>query len=327
MEILYFCHHKRCKRKNKNKKRILEKKYLIVIGGPTAVGKTTFAIELAKHFKTEILSADSRQFYKKMDIGTAKPNAQELAGAPHHFIDFLDISQDYSIGDFERDALICLEKLFETQNKIILVGGSGMYIRALCEGLDYFPEVSESIRAELEAIHEKEGLEKLQTMLQNIDNETFINIDIQNPNRVKRALGVCLSDEKPFSFYKNQAKTLRNFTPIYIALDEKRDFLYKKINQRVEKMFTEGLEKEARFFYPHKTKNALQTVGYQELFDYFDEKITLLKAIELIKQHTRNYAKRQLTWFRNQSNFTFFQPKEINEILKFIEKEVNKSEN
>lgn len=304
----------------------MEKKYLIVIGGPTAVGKTALAIELAKAYKTEILSADSRQFYRKMDIGTAKPDAEELAAAPHHFIDFLDITQDYSIGDFERDALICLEKLFKTQDKIILVGGSGMYIRALCEGLDYFPEVSETVRAKLETIHENEGLEILQKMLQDADNETFTNIDIQNPNRVKRALGVCLSAEKPFSFYKNQTKTPRNFTSIYIALDEKREILYEKINTRVEKMLVLGFENEARFFYPYKEKNALQTVGYQEFFDYFDEKITFPKALELIKQHSRNYAKRQLTWFRNQSNFIFFEPKKINDILIFIQNEINKNE-
>jgi tRNA dimethylallyltransferase len=299
----------------------LEKKFLIVIGGPTAVGKTAMSIRLAKYFKTEIVSADSRQFYKGMDIGTAKPTSEELAEVKHHFIDFLDIEKDYSIGDFEKNALDFLDDFYKKNQFAILVGGSGMYIRALCEGLDAFPEVDEKTKVELEKIHENEGLEVLQKKLQMLDNETFTSIDIQNPNRVKRALGVCLSSEKPFSFYKNQAKRERNFIPIYIALDENRDFLYEKIHERIDKMLENGLEKEVKSFLPYKEKNALQTVGYQEFTEYFEKKISRERAIELVKQHTRNYAKRQLTWFRNQSNYTFFSSKNDKEIINFIEKQ------
>jgi tRNA dimethylallyltransferase len=296
------------------------KKYLIVIGGPTGVGKTALSIALAKHFNCEILSADSRQFYQGMDIGTAKATPEEQAEAAHHFIDFLDISQDYSIGDFERDALVLVEKLHQISDFAILVGGSGMYIRALCEGLDYFPTVSEDIKNELERLHAEEGLESLQKKLQELDNESFEALDIQNPNRVKRALGVCMAGEKPFSFYKNQDKKERNFTPIYLALDLPREELYAKINQRVWNMVSEGLEKEAQFFFQYKEKNALQTVGYQEFFEFFEQKISYERAIELIQQHTRNYAKRQLTWFRNQSNFTFFRAHDVDAIVDFIEK-------
>ncbi len=253
-----------------------------------------------------------------MDIGTAKATPAEQAEVKHHFIDFQDITQDYSIGDFERDALVLLDKIFEKNDFAVMVGGSGMYIRALCEGLDSFPEVSEEIRENLEKWHQEFGLEYLQNLLKEQDEESYNSLDIQNPNRVKRALGVCLAAEKPFSFYKNQPKQARNFSPIYIALDLPREVLYDRINRRVDAMISEGLENEARLFFPFKEKNALQTVGYQELFEFFEEKISFHKAIELIKKHSRNYAKRQLTWFRNQSNFTFFSPLNVEDIIAYI---------
>jgi tRNA dimethylallyltransferase len=302
----------------------LKKNYLIIIGGPTAVGKTAMAIRLAKAFETVILSADSRQFYRGMDIGTAKPSTAELETVKHHFINHLDITADYSIGDFEKDALACLDNIFLEKNIAIMVGGSGMYISAVCEGLDFFPTVSDETKEKLAKIHEEKGLAALQDLLKEKDPESYEVLDIQNPVRVLRALGVTLSGEKPFSFYKKQAKPSRNFIPIYIALEDERSTLYARIEQRVDKMFTDGLEAEARFFYPHRTKNALQTVGYQELFELFEEKINRERAIELIKQHSR---KRQLTWFKNKANYTFFSPKDDEKIINFIKNNYLRAEN
>ena len=274
------------------------KKKLIIIGGPTASGKTDCAIQLAQHFGTEILSADSRQFYKEMSIGTAKPQLSDLAKAKHHFIGNLSIHDAYSVGDFERDALAVLETIFETHDTAIMVGGTGLYIRAVCEGLDVFPEVPPPIRDEFEGIFEKQGIEPLQKMLQEIDYEYFIKADIHNPMRLIRALSVWKASGKPFSSYLSGNKVERNFTPVYIALEMPRAILYDRINRRVDLMMAEGLLDEAKALYPFKHLNALQTVGYTELFAHFDGEMTLDEAVDKIKQHTRNYAKRQMTWFR-----------------------------
>ena len=274
------------------------KKKLIIIGGPTASGKTDCAIQLAQHFGTEILSADSRQFYKEMSIGTAKPQLSDLAKAKHHFIGNLSIHDAYSVGDFERDALAVLETIFETHNTAIMVGGTGLYIRAVCEGLDVFPDVPLSIRDEFEAIFENEGIEPLQKLLQDVDYEYFMKADIHNPMRLIRALSVWKASGKPFSSYLSGNKVERDFTPIYIALEMPRAVLYDRINRRVDLMIAEGLFEEAKNLYPFKDLNALQTVGYTELFAHFDGEMTLDEAVDKIKQHTRNYAKRQMTWFR-----------------------------
>jgi tRNA dimethylallyltransferase len=274
------------------------KKKLIIIGGPTASGKTDCAIQLAQHFGTEILSADSRQFYKEMSIGTAKPQLSDLAKAKHHFIGNLSIHDAYSVGDFERDALAVLDTIFETHDTAIMVGGTGLYIRAVCEGLDVFPEVPLPIRDEFEAIFENEGIEPLQKLLQEVDYEYFIKADIHNPMRLIRALSVWKVSGKPFSSFRLGNKVERNFTPIYIALDLPREVLYDRINRRVDLMMAEGLLEEAKSLYPFKHLNALQTVGYSELFAHFDGEMTLEEAVDKIKQHTRNYAKRQMTWFR-----------------------------
>lgn len=274
------------------------KKKLIVVGGPTASGKTALAIELANQFGTEIVSADSRQFYKEMSIGTAKPTPHELAQAKHHFIDNLSIHDSYSVGDFERDALAVLKTIFEKNDTAIMVGGTGLYIRAVCEGLDEFPDVPPPIRQEFEAIFETEGIEPLQKLLEEVDYKYFTEVDIHNSVRLIRALSVWKVSGQPFSSFRSATKVERDFEPVFKTIDLPRPVLYDRINRRVDIMMSEGLLEEARQLYPFKHLNALQTVGYTELFAHFDGQLTLDEAVDKIKQHTRNYAKRQTTWFK-----------------------------
>jgi tRNA dimethylallyltransferase len=298
-------------------------KYLVVIGGATASGKTRLAIDIAQHFKTDILSADSRQFYREMSIGTAKPTAAELAAAPHHFVGNLSIHDYYSVGDFEREALVVLDKIFQKNNVAVMVGGTGLFIRAVCEGLDEFPETPLSIRQYFEDIYENEGIEPLQKLLQSVDPEYFAIVDQQNPMRLTRALSVWKTSGKPFSSFRTQWKKTRDFEPIYIATDLERSVLYERINRRVDLMIAEGLEKEARGLFPFRNLNALQTVGYQELFNYFDGTMSREEAIDKIKQHTRNYAKRQTTWFRKEAHWARFEPTNTEESLKLIDRLIN----
>jgi tRNA dimethylallyltransferase len=297
----------------------IQKKYLIVIGGPTASGKTALAIQLAQHFSTEILSADSRQCYREMTIGTAKPTIEELARAKHHGIDNLSIHDTYSVGDFERDALTILERIFEKKQYAIMVGGTGLYIKAVCEGLDVFPDTPLSIRTEFEELLDKHGIEYLQKMLQEVDIDYFKQVDIHNPNRLIRALSVWKASGKPYSHYLSGNKIQRTFTPIYICVDLPRATLYEYINKRVDMMIAHGLLEEAQQLLPYKHLNALQTVGYAELFDYFEGKMSLPEAIDKTKQHTRNYAKRQVTWFKKDSHWQYFVPKDITEIINYID--------
>jgi tRNA dimethylallyltransferase len=294
------------------------KKYLIVIGGATASGKTRLAIEVAQAFKTEILSADSRQFYREMSIGTAKPTAAELAAAPHHFVGNLSIHDYYSVGDFERDALAVLDKIFEKNDVAVMVGGTGLFIRAVCEGLDEFPETPLSIRQHFEDMYKQEGIEPLQKLLQTVDPEYFATVDQQNPMRLTRALAVWQSSGKPFSSFRTQSKKTRNFQPLYIVTDLERLLLYDRINKRVDVMMAEGLEEEARSLYPFRQLNALQTVGYQELFDYFDGTLSREEAIDKIKQHSRNYAKRQTTWFRKETHWARFNPLDTEGVVEWV---------
>jgi tRNA dimethylallyltransferase len=274
------------------------KKKLIVVGGPTASGKTALAIQLAQEFGTEIVSADSRQFYKEMSIGTAKPTPHELVQAKHHFIDNLSIHDSYSVGDFERDALAVLKTIFEKNDTAIMVGGTGLYIRAVCEGLDEFPDVPPPIRQEFEALFEKEGIEPLQKLLEEVDYKYFTEVDIHNSVRLIRALSVWKASGQPFSSFRSATKVTRDFEPVFKTIDLPRPVLYDRINRRVDIMMSEGLLEEARQLYPFKHLNALQTVGYTELFAHFDGQLTLDEAVDKIKQHTRNYAKRQTTWFK-----------------------------
>lgn len=302
------------------KERILRiVKYLIVIGGATATGKTALAIQLARHFKTEILSADSRQFYRGMSIGTAKPNSEELAAAPHHFIDFLEVTQTYSVGDFERDALLCLDKIFETKSVAIVSGGSGLYLRTLCEGMDQFPEIPETVKVAVDAGMEQGGLAWLQSEVAYLDPIYFKQMDTQNPARLRRALEVCLASNQPYSSFRAGAPAQRPFKPIYILLDLPRAQLYARIDARVEAMIEAGLEAEAQALLPYRSLSALRTVGYEEFFDYFDGTISRAVAIEKIQQHSRNYAKRQATWFKKHGNWHSFDPTDTPSIIQWIE--------
>ncbi|GAA4334864.1 tRNA (adenosine(37)-N6)-dimethylallyltransferase MiaA [Mucilaginibacter gynuensis] len=277
-------------------------KTLVVVAGPTAIGKTAAAIQLAGHYNTAILSADSRQFYKEMSIGTAKPTTDELAAAKHYFVDSISINDTYSVGDFEKQALELLDELFKTHDVVILAGGSGLFVKAVCEGFDELPAVPPIIRENLNRELEEKGIEHLQHKLKQADEEYYAEVDINNPQRLIRALEVYEYTGMPFSSYRKGSKNSRPFAIKKIGLNMPREQLYNRINQRVDAMVQQGLIDEAKGLYEYRHLNALNTVGYSELFDYFDGKSTLEHAIALIKQNTRRFAKRQLTWFRRDSD-------------------------
>ena len=298
--------------------------FLITIVGPTAIGKTALSIQLANHFKSAIISCDSRQFYKEMTIGTAVPDADELAAAVHHFIQNRSIFEDYNVGSFERDTLTKLDDLFKENSIQIMVGGSGLYVDAVLKGLDYFPEVDPKIREALTLKLEKEGVEVLQEQLKELDPETYNVIELQNPKRVMRALEVCIGSGIPYSTFKNKPKAPRNFTSIKIGLDADREIIYNRINMRVDNMLENGLLEEAKNLYQHKGLNALQTVGYRELFSYFDGDFTKEFAVSEIKKNTRRFAKRQGTWFkRDETTLWFDYQTEINTIIAKISDKIN----
>lgn len=305
--------------------------YLITIIGPTAIGKTALSIALAKHYGCDIISCDSRQFFKEMRIGTAVPSDEELAVAPHHFIQIKSIFENYSVGDFEQEALAKLEELFQKNNIQIMVGGSGLYVDAVLKGFDDFPDIDESVRTEINAKYDELGIIYLQEQLQKLDPEYFQKLQtenpqtLQNPQRMKRFVEVCLGTRKPYSSFIGKRKNERNFTPIIIGLEADREFMYDRINQRVDIMLNEGLLTEAQTLYLNKRLNALQTVGYRELFDYFDGKTTLEFAIEQIKMNTRRFAKRQITWFKRTENVSWFDYlADRREIIKNIESQTQK---
>jgi len=296
------------------------KNYLITVVGATAIGKTALSIKLAQHFNAEIISCDSRQFYKEMTIGTAVPTAQELDAAKHHFIQNRSIFEDYSVGQFEKDALSKLDTLFSKNNIVIMVGGSGLYTNAIIEGLDYFPDIDPEIRINLNERLKIEGLSSLQNQLKALDIETYNSIEIENPHRLIRALEICIGSGKTYSEFKNKPKAKRNFIPIKIGLTADREIMYARINQRVDTMMIEGLLEEAKKLHEFKNLNALQTVGYRELFDYFDENCTLAFAIEEIKKNTRRFAKRQVTWNKKDPEILWFDFEEdTSKIIKSIE--------
>ena len=294
------------------------KKKLFVIVGPTAVGKTALSIQLAKAFDTEILSADSRQFFKEMSIGTAKPTATEMGNIKHHFIDSHSISEEYNVGKFETEAIQVLNTLFETKDYAILVGGSGLYIDAVCNGLDELPEASAEIRQQLKSLYEQKGIIALQEQLKVLDLLYYNQVDLNNPQRLMRALEVCMSTGKTYSEQRAGKTKARNFTTIKIGLNTSREELYNRINARVDEMINQGLLDEVKSLVSYQNKNALQTVGYKELFDYLENKTSLEQAIELIKQHTRNFAKRQLTWFKRDEQIQWFEPNEFEKIKQYI---------
>lgn len=277
-------------------------KTLITLSGPTASGKTSIAIRIAKMLGAEIFSCDSRQFYEEMTIGTAVPTDAERKEVPHHFIQHKSIHTPLSVGQFESDAIDTLNSYFKQNYIAILVGGSGLYMHAVVHGIDQFPTVSEEIHSSLGKRLETNGLEDLQKELQTLDPEHFENMDIKNPSRVLRALGVCLVANKPYSSFLNQKKPPRPFKVHPLTVDIPRTLLYDLINDRVDKMMDAGLLLEAERLYPHRELNALQTVGYKEIFDFFDKNIDLDLAIAQIKQNTRHYAKRQMTWIRKKES-------------------------
>lgn len=292
---------------------------LISIVGPTAIGKTSTAIALAKDFSSEIISADSRQFFREMRIGTAVPNKEELAQVKHHFIQQRSIKEAYSVGDFEKEAIQQLENLFKKHKYIFMVGGSGLYVKAVTEGLDYFPKVPAQIRTDLNEQLKTEGLSNLVKELEEKDPAFAAKADLNNPQRVIRALEICRATNKTFSYFRNQPKPKRNFNTIKIGLFAPREIIYKRIEKRVDIMMTEGLLEEAKNLYPYKDLNALNTVGYKELFLYLDNKISLEDAVIEIKKNTRRFAKRQLTWFRKEQEIKWFShtapTKEIKEYI------------
>ncbi|MBK0368604.1 tRNA (adenosine(37)-N6)-dimethylallyltransferase MiaA [Flavobacterium agrisoli] len=287
-------------------------KYLITIVGPTAIGKTALSIQLTQHFDCEIISSDSRQFFKEMTIGTAVPSSEELESAPHHFIQNKSIFEPYTVGDFEKEALQTLEELFKNNDFAIMVGGSGLYVDAVLKGFDAFPSIPQKIREEVANIYEKEGISALQKILEENDPEYVAFLSktnpqtLQNPQRLMRFSEVCLATQQPYSSFLNQKENKRTFVPILIGLEADRTVIYDRINRRVDLMMEAGLLEEAKKLFPHKSLNALQTVGYRELFDYFDHKISLDFAVDEIKKNTRRFSKRQLTWFKRNENTTWF---------------------
>ena len=278
--------------------RALKDRYLITICGPTGIGKTDWAIRLAMHYRTEILSADSRQFYREMQIGTAVPSEDELQQAPHHFIQHKSIFDAYSVGQFQRDATERLSQLFDSHRMVIMVGGSGLYLDAVTKGLDVFPEIPAGIRDQLNRLFEEKGIEALQQMLAERDPDHYKVVDLKNPHRLIRALEVCQVSGKPYSSFLGKRKKPTGFTHIPLGVTAPRKTVYERIERRVDLMMKSGLLREAESLYPHRRLPALQTVGYQELFDYLDGKWDLDTAVDEIKKNTRRFAKRQGTWFR-----------------------------
>lgn len=281
---------------------------LIVIAGPTAVGKTSVAIDVAEHYATEIISADSRQFYKGLTIGTAAPTPQQLERVKHHFVGFLEPEEYFNVGKFEIEVLDLLKQLFTKHHVVIMTGGSGLYIRAVCKGIDEFPDIDEDIRKNLQDILRNEGLPALRRLLIKHDPLYASTVDPANPNRIIRALEVIMQTGKPYSSFLGNRKTQRDFNIIQIALNIDRSELHERINHRVDKMIEDGLLEEAKSFYAKRHLNSLNTVGYKELFSYFDGELSLENAIEKIKTNTRRYARRQITWFNKDSQFNWLPP-------------------
>jgi len=307
------------------KKTSLHKNVLIFVVGSTAIGKTACSIELAKHFGSDIVSCDSRQFFKEMTIGTAVPTTEELSQVPHHFIQNKSIHESFNVGDYEREVIPLLDTLFLKNKVQIVVGGSGLYVDAIANGFDNFPEVSQSIKNEIDEIYEEKGMEGLQQILMESDPEYFCFLKennpqtLMNPQRMKRFTAVCKAAEKPYSSFLNQEKNQRNFTSVFIGLEAPREIMYERINHRVDVMMKNGLLNEVASLKEYQHLNALQTVGYRELFDYFDGRISLDQATEEIKKNTRRFAKRQVTWFkRNESTKWFSYNEPLQNIIAHI---------
>lgn len=301
-------------------------KYLVVIAGPTASGKTATAIQVAKALGTEIISADSRQFYKELPIGTAAPTKEEQAEVQHHMIHNLNVEDKYDVADYENDVLQLLKKLFIKHDFVVLTGGSGLFIDAVCKGLDSIPDISNETRTKVNKLYEEGGLFALQNEVQRIDPEYYNIVDKYNPRRLQRAVEVCYQTGLPYSSFRNNTAKPRDFKIIKVALFWDRNELISRINIRVEKMVSEGLIEEAKTMYPKRHLNSLNTVGYKEIFEHFDGKTSLNEAIEHIKINTRQYAKRQMTWLRKNKDYQWFTIEEIPEMINYIKSIIN-SEN
>ena len=293
-------------------------KYIIIVSGPTAIGKTALSLDIAKNYNAEIISCDSRQFYKEMSIGTAVPTKEELAEVKHHFIQNLSITENYSVGQFERDALVKIKELHESSNVVVMVGGSGLYIDAVCRGFDDFPTVPKEIRETLNYRCKTEGIEVLEKELQDVDPDYHKLVDKLNPHRIIRALEIYKASGKTFTSFRIQQQQKRNFKTIKVILSREREVLYERINHRVDIMLEEGLLDEVKSVYPFKENNALQTVGYKELFAFLDGEISLEFAVSEIKKNTRRYAKRQMTWFRRDPETVFFNPEEPETVFNYL---------
>ncbi len=307
---------------NQNSLMSSRKKYLILVVGPTAVGKTSLAIELAQKLNTEIVSADSRQFFRETELGTAKPTIEEQTKAKHHFINNLSIEEEYNAGKYEEDALQLLEELFQKKDHVIMVGGSGLYVNAVCFGMDDMPEVPDSFRAQLIKEHEEKGLDVLTTRLKELDPEYYNMVDLNNPQRVIRALEVIEFSGKKYSELRklNADKPDRPFETIWIGLELPRDLLYERIDYRMDLMIEEGLFKEAESLFDKRHLNALHTVGYSEIFRYMEGQYDYEEAVRLLKRNSRRYAKRQFTWFKRNEKIRWFTPDQFNDILQYVEK-------
>lgn len=298
-------------------------KYLILLVGPTAVGKTNLAIKLAHQLDTEIISADSRQFYKELSIGTAKPTIEEMDGITHHFIDSHSIESYYSAGDFERDVIKLLEEdIFQRKDVAIMTGGSGLFVKAITDGLDDMPEAPLELRENLMQRLETEGVAILAEELKKLDPEYAATADLQNSQRVVRALEVCVSTGKPFSEFHKKTKIKRDFNFIKIGIERPREELYNRINRRMDSMLANGLMEEVKGLIGYRNHNALQTVGYKEVFEFLDDVYDYPTMIELLKRNSRRYAKRQMTWFKNQDDFQWFNAEDFEGVHQFIQSEI-----
>lgn len=295
---------------------------LIVLVGPTAIGKTASSIQIAKEFNCPIVSADSRQFFKEMSIGTAKPSAEEMQDVPHYLIGSHSITENYNVGKYEVEVISLLDKLFRTNKTVVLVGGSGLYIDAICKGFDELPEADTEVRNKINLLLEEKGIEALQSLLKELDPIYYSKVDLHNPQRMSRALEVCLTTGKPYSTLREGKIKKRNFNIIKIGLNTSREVIYERINKRVDEMMQAGLLEEVKRLLPQKQLNALQTVGYNELFDFLENKTDLNTAVESIKQNTRKFAKRQLTWFRRDEEIKWFEPTQTSELLNYIKTKI-----
>ena len=299
-----------------------QRKYLLTLAGPTAVGKTQVAIEIAKHFNTEIINADSRQVYREMKIGTAVPTLGQLAAVPHYFIGSRSIQEYYNASMFEQDAIALLTRLFVGHDLVIMTGGSGMYMDAVCSGIDDFPAVNALIREQLRSDFQQKGMEWLRSRIKESDPEYYEQVDLNNPKRLLKALEIITMTDRPYSSFLTRNKKEREFSIIPVGLNVERTVLYRNINQRVDSMIREGLVSEVEALFPFRHFNALNTVGYKEIFDHLDGKISLEDAIDLIKRHSRQYARRQITWFRKNSDIRWFAPEERMAIIKYAEEKM-----